>query len=1095
MSFLDDLYNRRKKLADVLADEEYSGIRQIVEDLYPDRAHFIYELLQNAEDVGAREAKFMLEAGRLVFEHDGHPFDDKNVEGITNIGKGTKADQEDKIGRFGIGFKAVFAYSETPRIWSPTYAFKITDLVLPTEIPENTQIGQKTRFEFPFDNPKKCPEDAYEEIKIGLDELAETTLLFLSSLESIGWQIGHQAAGEVLRIKHSEHHIEVLKQTAGKAASSAHFLRFSDAIEGLDNQLVAIAFELDFMPNVTVFEDKKSVADQLKIIPANPGRVAVSFPAEKENSGLRFHLNAPFVPELSRASIKETPANTPLFEQLAQLAASSLHEIRDLKLLTGDFLGVLPNPQDTIPLRYLPIRDEIINEMNSKPLTPTYAKSHAPAKQLLQAKASLKTLLSEKDLRGLIEYDKEPPQWAIGASQKNSLQDRFLSSLSITEWDVGAFVELLEEKASTSARWLREYSRMVQGPDDEFMDWLAGKPVEWHQQMYALLYDDSLVGSEYRKKQFIERLKPLRIVRLNNGNYSVGNKCFFSSDGVESDEGLPYVPKGIYSSGKSKTQQENARKLLEKIGVCEVGEAEQVEAFLKQRYSPEAVKRKRFKPDRKDIERFIALVEKEQPRAELFADYYIFELADGKWGKPGQVYLDSPFIDTGLSAYYEAFGEEAQRTALAKSYEDCGMPNKKIAAFAKAVGAQTCLEIAETNCSDNPRWDYLSRVPGKRYTSPIDRDYLIPKLQLLLQEPTIKLSKLVWRTMCSLSPHSNYLQAQYRKNAANGSLYASSQLVHHLRNAAWVPQTNGDSVHPSDASRELLPEGFPFDAGQEWLKAIEFGISTKKAGEEYTKRKEMASSLSVPVEVVDFFSALPDEEREKEHKDLITYIKRKYVARKRAQRIQQGDVPYHEALAGAFSASGRSMSIDGVRGRDSSRNPSHRRDRVSEDIATAIENEGKLGERFSFTLRKKWKGKNDQVRVALTEWYGGRCQICGKTFTQRSGEPYFEGLYLVPYTTAEWLDRVGNVLCLCPWHSAMFQFGPKEIDEEIIHQVMHLKVQAEGGDGHPTIRMKLCGNLIEIEFAENHLIDLQEMIKMAQESVHEQSGPGNLPDQ
>jgi len=411
MSFLDDLYNKRKKLADVLA--EYSGIRRIVEALYPDRAHFIYELLQNAEDAGAREATFMLEASKLMFEHDGRPFKNKDVEGITNIGEGTKADQEDKIGCFGIGFKAVFAYSETPHIWSPTYAFKITDLVLPSEIPRDTQIGDKTRFEFPFNSPKKSAEDAYEEIKIGLDELAETTLLFLSNLKSISWQIGGLAAGEVLRIEHSEHHIEILKQTDGNGDSSAaHFLCFFDTVEGLKEQRVAIAFELDFLPNITVFETKNSVAGQLKIIPANAGRVAVFFPAEKETSGLRFHLHAPFVPELSRASIKETAANTPLFEQLAQLAASSLHVIRDLKLLTGEFLGVLPNSQDTIPRRYQPLRDAIINEMNSEPLTPTFEKSHAPAQQLLQAKASLKTLLSEKDLRCLKEYDKEPPRWA-----------------------------------------------------------------------------------------------------------------------------------------------------------------------------------------------------------------------------------------------------------------------------------------------------------------------------------------------------------------------------------------------------------------------------------------------------------------------------------------------------------------------------------------------------------------------------------------------------------------------------------------------------------------------------------------------------------
>lgn len=35
-----------------MSDEDYSGIREIVEELYPDRAHFIYELLQNAEDEG-----------------------------------------------------------------------------------------------------------------------------------------------------------------------------------------------------------------------------------------------------------------------------------------------------------------------------------------------------------------------------------------------------------------------------------------------------------------------------------------------------------------------------------------------------------------------------------------------------------------------------------------------------------------------------------------------------------------------------------------------------------------------------------------------------------------------------------------------------------------------------------------------------------------------------------------------------------------------------------------------------------------------------------------------------------------------------------
>jgi hypothetical protein len=151
MSVIDEVRSEREDLARVL--EKHKGIRKIVEDLYPDSAHFIYELLQNAEDAGATSAKFTLQETNLVFEHNGRPFERGDIEGITDIGEGTKATADDKIGRFGVGFKAVFAYSETPHIWSPTFSFKISGLVLPVELDRKPGIGKKTRFEFPFNNP------------------------------------------------------------------------------------------------------------------------------------------------------------------------------------------------------------------------------------------------------------------------------------------------------------------------------------------------------------------------------------------------------------------------------------------------------------------------------------------------------------------------------------------------------------------------------------------------------------------------------------------------------------------------------------------------------------------------------------------------------------------------------------------------------------------------------------------------------------------------------------------------------------------------------------------------------------------------------
>ena len=584
-------------------------------------------------------------------------------------------------------------------------------------------MDNRTRFEFPFNNPKKSADIAYAEVRTGLSELRETTLLFLSHLESISWQIDQTGSGEVLRLRHSENHFEVLKQTDGQTTTSSHFLKFDQSLDALNKQCVSLAFALDFLPNVQHFDSKNPLTKQLKIIPATPGRVAVFFPAEKETSGLRFHLHAPFVPELSRASIKQTPANQPLFQQLATLAATALHQIRDLELLTVEFLSVLPNPHDQLPPRYNGIRDAIVKEMNTKPLTPTYSKSHAPAKHLLSAKASLKDLLTEGDVDLLVAYDDVPLRWAATATQKNSNADRFLTGLAITEWDVDEFVALISQKASEGKFYISSAPYVLSGPDSQFMGWLAAKPGDWHQKLYSLLYAElSPVGG-------CKRLKGLKIVRLSDGTYSVGSKCFFPGDGIEHDKILPRVDARVCSSGKNKSQQENARKFLEDIGVREVGEAEQVEAILKQQYASTSLK-----PKKGDLKRFIELVEKDTEKAKLFAEYFIFVSKDGKWRKPGDIFLDAPLVDTDLTAYYNALGDGVKRVALAESYRSCGVAIKRVVKFAEAVGAQTRLEIATVSCSSNPEWSYLSSVGGDRYTSSINRDYDIPKLTEILQK-------------------------------------------------------------------------------------------------------------------------------------------------------------------------------------------------------------------------------------------------------------------------------------------------------------------------------------------------------------------------
>lgn len=724
MSVIQEVHKDHEDLARVL--KKHVGIRKFVEDLYPDKAHFIYELLQNAEDQGATAVQFMLEPDRLQFEHNGKPFRPQDISAITDIGEGTKENDDDKIGRFGVGFKAVFAYSETPHILSPTFSFKISDLVLPTEIASAGDLNGNTRFVFSFNNPKKPAADAFREIRVGLEELAETTLLFLRHIESIRWTIEGAGAGEILRVAHGGGHIEILKSLGAGSATSLHFLKFDKPVEGLPKQSVAIAYPLDFLPNNSGFATNKRLSDQLRIVPASPGQVAVFFPAKKEASGLRFHLHAPFVPELSRASIKETPANAPLLAQLANLAAFSLHAVRDLGLLTPDFLGVLPNLQDQLGKPYECIRDAIIHAMDEEALTPTYSKTHAPAKLLYQAKASLKELLSPEDIEFLFEYDDDPPQWAASRALQGTNAERFMNGLSITDWDVDVFVNRIDRE--TSEHW--------HSVDADFMTWIAGKSIDWHQQFYALLERDNDAKSK------LHRLKYCKIIRLTDGSYSTGRACHFSDWRGSKVSGIRCVDQGVYEAGKSKAQQESARKLLESVGVTAVGERQLVEAILKSRYGQE---QKAFNEHEylSHIRRFIKLLDEDASCRTLLSNHALFVGSDGQWHKASEIYLDAPYLDTGLAEWFDTILTARPNAPLADFYKSLPIDTVKIGLFAEKLGAQTKITVVRTSCSHNPKVVHLHAVGGERLTNHVDRDYVFERFDLMSERKSEKLARLI----------------------------------------------------------------------------------------------------------------------------------------------------------------------------------------------------------------------------------------------------------------------------------------------------------------------------------------------------------------
>ena len=94
------MHNGRLEDAKTFNKPDYRGFWTSITDKYKEKAHFVYELLQNADDARAKKVVFQLKPNCLVFRHNGSvrfsvsDVDDKEHKGhinsITGIGFSTK---------------------------------------------------------------------------------------------------------------------------------------------------------------------------------------------------------------------------------------------------------------------------------------------------------------------------------------------------------------------------------------------------------------------------------------------------------------------------------------------------------------------------------------------------------------------------------------------------------------------------------------------------------------------------------------------------------------------------------------------------------------------------------------------------------------------------------------------------------------------------------------------------------------------------------------------------------------------------------------------------------------------------------------------
>ncbi|MBP7563930.1 MAG: hypothetical protein KA886_09110, partial [Candidatus Cloacimonetes bacterium] len=188
------------------------------------------------------------------------------------------------------------------------------------------------------------------------------------------------------------------------------------------------------------------------------------------------------------------------------------------------------------------------------------------------------------------------------------------------------------------------------------------------------------------------------------------------------------------------------------------------------------------------------------------------------------------------------------------------------------------------------------------------------------------------------------------------------------------------------------------------------------------------------------------------------------------------DINFDKSFNNAFNNIPRNVSNDNdieiEVDDDSLPNPERRRQKEYEKHLQNINSEPSREERYKKKIVKKIiEGPDLSVRQEFLDWYGGKCQICGKTFNQINNKPFFITHYIISRTIARSAETAGNALCLCADHFAKFVHGEKKA-EDIINQIEKLD-----DEGINEIKMSLCGENISLKFNKKHIIALKEYRK------------------
>jgi len=1043
----------------------------LLANLYSDRTHFIYELLQNAEDACERAKRagavdefnigFRLFPDRLEVRHNGIPFDEKDIKGICGLVEGTKSDDSSQIGKFGIGFKSVYAYTKSPEIYSGNESFYIENYVHPCSIePRGDVEDGETLFVIPFNHDEVTKEIAFPKIKHRLKNLGLRTLLFIRNIEEISWSVD-SSSGKYSRSSKTDNANKWanLCYDDGNTKNSEKWLIFEKQISNdHKNQMkVEVAYLLD----------KDDKTDKKQIVPAHNTKLVAFFPTEKETR-LRFLIQGPYKTTPARDNIRDNDWNRNLIEETAILAAESISKVKEMNLLDVSYLNTLPIESEYLSeeniifeLIYKKVREKLSSD---ETLLPAYGGEHTNSKQgLIIRGKDLRDLLSSEQLEMLFNRTK----WLdenITEDKNPELRKYLMEQLDIAEIDPERFARVFTEDfiKKQSDEWVKR-----------FYVFLVKQEALWKKKTYS------------REKEGILRSKP--IIRLENDSHTIPFDY--------QRKPLAYLPSTNGSINKlfqivkeSIVHDPEAKEFLQKIGLTEPNAIAGVMDIILPKYQNDSIT-ETDEENKQHVEWISKTLKSESPsntrRRELlwalketpFLWANNITNSQSRYKKPADVHLGEIYTgNKDLEIYFEGnysmwFLDERYLKVIDTS-------------ALEAVGCKTKIHVSHKGCSWQAEPVILVDCHGKhvRGLDGFDPDCEIEGLEYTLEHINFEKAKIIWGILKKHYKRIYGTVESSTKQDFSGSEEESkfSKMGELLSRYSWIPDIEREFHKPSEILLSELPEEFDKESleAKSVAKKLQFKLNAvqiflDQLPMEKRKRYEMVDKM---------YQNMPEEKVNEILEKLIEqngYVIDDFSNQDMAAEFTESLVtPEPPPTDNTQDAGWTGLPPDEeelIRGK------------YPPTVRPTLTHDPKV------VIGPKIIGSIDQKEF-LFEQYSGRCQICNTCLDLGGNKrPHFEVFRLVETRGKKpWTNMEFNVLCLCPNCHALLKHGGRDLSNvlEVVNKLSRGEIAPEPvyerkGDFY-IIKIRVVGKEKELFYSPAHMNKIAALIEQSTDSAKEE---------